>query len=118
MCKQKEVILDLPDSIATHKQNRTVGVDACIAEVIRHLWSKGIETLGCCCGHGREDPSLIVADGYGLISIGRIQKQIAEIDHRRWIILQWKLTKVNGIDPDQRFGEPFCAPPRDEAANE
>lgn len=32
-------------------------VDKCIANLIRELWSKGIITTGCCCGHN-------IANGY------------------------------------------------------
>lgn len=32
-----------------------VFVDACLANEILELWSKGIRTTGCCCGHGSED---------------------------------------------------------------
>lgn len=31
-----------------------IWLDACMAEEITDLWSKGIRTTGCCCGHGRE----------------------------------------------------------------
>lgn len=30
-----------------------VAVDPCIVDQIKFLWGKGIETLGCCCGHNR-----------------------------------------------------------------
>ena len=29
-----------------------VWVDECLADEIEDLWSKGIKTTGCCCGHG------------------------------------------------------------------
>jgi hypothetical protein len=30
----------------------SVQVDECLADEIEELWSKGIKTCGCCCGHG------------------------------------------------------------------
>ncbi len=30
----------------------TVCIDTCILGAIQELWDKGIETTGCCCGHG------------------------------------------------------------------
>lgn len=30
----------------------SVPVDTCISDEIEILWSKGIKTTGCCCGHG------------------------------------------------------------------
>ncbi len=32
----------------------TVCIDKCIEKAIKDLWSKGVETLGCCCGHNTE----------------------------------------------------------------
>jgi len=29
----------------------TICVDKCISEEIKYLWSIGIRTTGCCCGH-------------------------------------------------------------------
>jgi len=32
----------------------TICLDRCIAEEIKYLWSLGITTTGCCCGHNKE----------------------------------------------------------------
>lgn len=32
----------------------TICVDACLKDEIEHLWSIGISTTGCCCGHNIE----------------------------------------------------------------
>lgn len=34
-------------------------VDACIAPLVQALNDAGVETLGCCCGHGREPGSVL-----------------------------------------------------------
>lgn len=91
-----EVIIPLPDGLATHRQNRTVCIDACIAETIRHLWSHRIETLGCCCGHGKEGPSLIISEGYQADDYLTIRNLIADVDLRKWNILQWQLCTIDG----------------------
>lgn len=31
-----------------------IDIDRCLVEEIRWLWSLGIRTYGCCCGHGRD----------------------------------------------------------------
>ena len=31
-------------------------VDGCLVEEIKYLWSKGITTTGCCCGHNFKCP--------------------------------------------------------------
>jgi len=94
MCKNSEVILDLPGNIAIHRQNRTVCVDSCIADTIKHLWNKGCQTLGCCCGHGKNNPSIIIPEKYNNIKILAIFLELSQIDKRIWDILQWQLVKV------------------------
>lgn len=42
-----------------------MGIDKCIAEEIKIIWSYGIKTTGCCCGHN-------IQKGY----IGVIEKDI------------------------------------------
>lgn len=41
----------------THKKIEINGrfwkVDACIADVVQILISRGVKTFGCCCGHGK-----------------------------------------------------------------
>lgn len=45
----------------------SVVVDACLAEEIEELWSKGIRTTGCCCGHGKHIGNICV--GYECIPV-------------------------------------------------
>ena len=63
-----QVVLQRPK----HMKGRTEGtrssticVDRCIAEEVKCLWSYGIRTTGCCCGHN-------IMGGY----IGVIEKDI------------------------------------------
>lgn len=57
-CKKK--ILYPPKNFITYniitdesnKYKDSIQVDECIADEIEELWSKGIKTCGCCCGHG------------------------------------------------------------------
>ena len=64
-----QVVLQRPK----HMKGRTEGssnlfticVDRCIAEEVQYLWSLGIVTTGCCCGHN-------IMEGY----IGVIDKDI------------------------------------------
>lgn len=39
-----------------------IEIDACLKEEIEKLWSKGIKTCGCCCGHGRNLGFIQVSD--------------------------------------------------------
>ncbi len=38
-------------------------VDRCIAPLVAALRSAGYETVGSCCGHGKADASVLLADG-------------------------------------------------------
>lgn len=37
-------------------------LDKCISEEVMALWMLGITTTGCCCGHGKAEPFIGVAD--------------------------------------------------------
>lgn len=59
MCKwgtDKEVILMRSKIISGRKK---IKVDACIAPLIQMLNDYGIETIACCCGHGKTAKSHI-----------------------------------------------------------
>ena len=49
--------------------DKWVAIDVCIATEIGRLWMNGVETLSCCCGHGKLVPSVVVAQD----SIGRMR---------------------------------------------
>ena len=40
-----------------------IKVDACIAPLVQALNDAGIETVACCCGHGRAVGRIDLADG-------------------------------------------------------
>lgn len=40
----------------------TLCIDTCILPEIKDLWSNGIITLGCCCGHNKQDGLVGVAE--------------------------------------------------------
>lgn len=42
-------------------------VDACLADLVQALNDAGIETQGCCCGHGKGDGDIQLADGRILV---------------------------------------------------
>jgi len=61
------VVVDIPPEVIimynnpSNERRTTVSIDKCLVEEIKHLWSKGIITGGCCCGHGAFDPNIIVS---------------------------------------------------------
>jgi len=50
-----QVILKMPN-------DELMGIDKCIAEEIKYLWSLGIRTTGCCCGHNKQEGYIGVID--------------------------------------------------------
>ena len=45
------------------------GVDACIAPIVQALNDAGIHTIQSCCGHGKANGSILLADGRELVII-------------------------------------------------
>ncbi len=72
MCDCK--IKDLSQNLGTKQMKRLkvpsfmskhltyIWVDKCLADEIKYLWSKGITTTGCCCGHNFGCPYIGVTD--------------------------------------------------------
>jgi len=44
------------DNRTPNTESLTICVDSCLKEEIEYLWSIGITTTGCCCGHGKLEP--------------------------------------------------------------
>lgn len=86
--KVQEVVLPRPNWLADGQRLNGVPVDACIADDIKRLWEAGVRTAGSCCGHNRQCPSLVLADGEDKYDL------IREIVGDGWQIQQWKLTDV------------------------
>ena len=40
-----------------------IGIDKCLLEEIKYLWSQEIRTTGCCCGHNKVQPYIGVIQG-------------------------------------------------------
>lgn len=83
-----EVVLPTPPHIDDRPNG--ICVDACIADAIQMLWSHGISTGGCCCGHNRANPSVVIRERE---DAARVKKLLAENDGRQWDVLQWQLVK-------------------------
>lgn len=98
-----EVVLTPPAELGIERE--TVCVDACIATVVQHLWSCGIVTLGSCCGHGRERPSLVLGQHEDFESA---RACIAEViptgrwvaDEYGWDLSQWRLVENVDLVPE------------------
>lgn len=96
------VPLHPPNNWFPHREGRPIGIDACIAHVIQHLWNKKIVTLNSCCGHGKSSPMIVMGDDCRLKKGDRVRvyDEIAKIDDREWRLFVWNL---NYFDTDGEF---------------
>lgn len=51
-----QIELPRPPHMPTSRGVETICVDVCLKDEILHLWSLGITTTGCCCGHNKVEP--------------------------------------------------------------
>ncbi len=93
MAFEKEI--ELPKYLVEMKNGKkTICIDEGIEHVLRELWKHNVRTLGCCSGHEKDRPSIIVADHYDNQAIGFFKQTISLVDDRDWKILQWNLIEV------------------------
>ncbi len=79
-----EVILLAP----AWSSKSSICIDACVADAITMLWQNGIVTLGSCCGHNRNGPSVIVDKDQ---DAQKVLELLKKFDGRNWRVLCWKL---------------------------
>ena len=53
----------MPQSVflAPFRREHPVKIDMCMASIVEQLNRLGIETWGCCCGHGKENAMVWIA---------------------------------------------------------
>jgi len=61
-CYAQMIVVDIPAHMSKYRADRaknnlstSICIDPCIIDEIKHLWSKGVITYGCCCGHNSGD---------------------------------------------------------------
>lgn len=61
-----QVMLDPPKHMREFRNIRELSaficIDRCLKDEVKYLWSLGITTTGCCCGHNRIDGYIGVID--------------------------------------------------------
>ena len=72
----KSIVVIVPADLSHTGKARfkLADIDECIAPIVRALNNAGILTRGCCCGHGRENGSILLQDGRMLEIHGTITK--------------------------------------------
>lgn len=84
----RQKVLNLPAwTIAIKERLRKnyspdVCVDGCIADSIKELWNKGVETTGCCCGHNIERGWVSVHEAWyvEMFKLGYEQKPVEVVN--------------------------------------
>ena len=62
-----ELIVPAHLSHTGEARKKVVGIDACIAPMVVALNKAGFVTIGSCCGHGKGNGSILLADGRELV---------------------------------------------------
>lgn len=47
--------------------NKEVNIDNCIYKIVKSLNESGLETIACCCGHGKQPPRISLKTGQELM---------------------------------------------------
>lgn len=87
--------IKLPGGIDAEREDQVIWLDECIIPVMLALWANHKQTRGCCCGHGKENPSIVIAKAYVVADVLAIRDIIKSVDGREWDIYQWQLVKVH-----------------------
>lgn len=100
--EKPEVVLTPPPCLGITRcdgePKEKISIDACIANVIGHLWHNGIITLGCCCGHDKLDPSIILEQSSTTEFAEKVRAIIAEVDDRYFQLLAWNLVDLRRVN--------------------
>lgn len=76
-CYAQQVLIDIPSHMEAYRNARLkeglsaqISIDPCIVAEIKYLWSQGIITYGCCCGHNKFESMVNVNDDNSKEMIG------------------------------------------------
>lgn len=56
-----------PLEILIGNKKKKVDIDRCVFPIVKALNDAGITTLASCCGHGKQNGSIVLADGRELV---------------------------------------------------
>lgn len=94
-----EVIMRRPDWLPDGERLNGVPVDYCLAPTINHLWKNNIHTLSSCCGHGVDDPSLVIKASHAP-DLENIFDLIAEYDSRNFTLNYWENGELQAVNAE------------------
>lgn len=80
-----QVTLRIPDTVILrynrqeHDIRETVVIDNCLVDEIKLLWSIGMETTGCCCGHNQKQGFISITDNEEDLAV---MKQLGYVQYK------------------------------------
>lgn len=76
-CGEVEVRVRIPADLSCSGRAKwkRVGIDGCIAPLVRALQRGGVDMRGSCCGHGRGPGHIDLQDGRGLLVLSPDQNE-------------------------------------------
>lgn len=88
-CYNQQIVLNIPKHMESYKQYKlknglssTICIDPCIVDEIKYLWSLGVTTYGCCCGHNILD-SMVNVDEKDIVLMLTLSYEQNHIDQSR-----------------------------------
>jgi len=78
---------DTKASVLTPDGLEELSVDSCMKPIVEGLGKAGIATVGCCCGHGKDCPHVLLADG-------RVVYILNEKPWECWKLIGWAIKRV------------------------
>lgn len=88
----ENIILDPKDYFKSDSFTKKVCIDACIVDQIKMLWNNGVWTGGCCCGHGRGNPSVAIENSKDAKLAKELLKKFDK--EREWDVVYWELLVI------------------------
>lgn len=78
MCKwgtETMLLVEIPAHLSSTGSARHAvkGIDSCVAGIVAALNAGGVKTISSCCGHGKEEGLILLADGRALVIRSRNQ---------------------------------------------
>jgi hypothetical protein len=57
------------DTVAMPLRGKVQSIDRCISHIVAALAAGGVETVACCCGHGKQHGRILLEDGRELVIV-------------------------------------------------
>lgn len=57
------------DTVTYLCKGKPVDIDKCIAPIVEALWKVRINTVACCCGHGKQMGNIALEDGREILIV-------------------------------------------------